>query len=60
MFPIRTWLINAYQLKISCTLERGLARESGGLCSGLGLDSVISLMQVRLWKQLYGPQLHPW
>lgn len=47
MSPIRMWLINAYQLKISCTVERGLARGPGDLYSSLGLDSVISLMPVR-------------
>lgn len=54
MLPIRTWLTNAYQMKISCTVERGLARESGGLHSSLGLD--ISLMQVGLWRY-YHPGL---
>lgn len=48
-FPIRTRLTSAYQLKISCTVKRGLARELGDLRSSLGF----SLMQVGLWKHYY-------
>lgn len=53
MFPVITWLINAYQLKITCIVERDLAIESGDLCSSLDLDSVISLMQVGPWKHYH-------
>lgn len=48
MLPTGTWLNKAYQMKVSRTVVRGLARESGGLHSSLGLD--ITLMQVGLWR----------